>query len=166
VRRHGARLWRIARGILGDDCEAEDVVQDTYLRAYLSLSQFAGRSRLSTWLARIAIHEALARARRRRRFVVLDRADLPDEPAGAGLDPESALCARELGRRVQSALAALPRNQQRVIELGNSGRMTTADAARSLEVSEEAFKVRLHRARAALRRCIERCGNAPRSHRC
>src|SRR5215467_7951689 len=68
MRRYNQRLYRIARGILRDDAEAEDVMQDAYVRAYSHLSQFAGRSQFSTWLSRIAIHEALARARRRTRM--------------------------------------------------------------------------------------------------
>src|SRR5215471_15472910 len=67
MRRYNQRLYRIARGILRDDAEAEDVMQDAYVRAYSHLSQFAGRSQFSTWLSRIAIHEALARSKGRRR---------------------------------------------------------------------------------------------------
>src|SRR5215472_8478608 len=64
MRRYNQRLFRVARAILRNDSEAEDVVQDAYVRAYQHLSQFAGKSTFSTWLTRIAIHEALARRRR------------------------------------------------------------------------------------------------------
>src|SRR5512135_2599945 len=67
MRRYNQRLYRVARAILRDDAEAEDVMQDAYVRAYGHLSQFAGRARFSTWLTRIAVHEALARAQRRSR---------------------------------------------------------------------------------------------------
>src|SRR6059058_857453 len=67
MRRYNQRLYRVARAILHDDAEAEDVMQDAYVRAYQHLSQFAGRSQFATWLTRIAIHEALARSQRRRR---------------------------------------------------------------------------------------------------
>src|SRR5437660_12831194 len=63
MRRYNQRIYRIARGILRDDAEAEDVMQDAYVRAYAYLNQFAGRAQFSTWLSRIAIHEALARVR-------------------------------------------------------------------------------------------------------
>lgn len=65
MRRYNQRLYRISRVILRNDGEAEDVMQDAYVRAYEHLDQFAGRAAFSTWLTRIAIHEALARKRRR-----------------------------------------------------------------------------------------------------
>src|ERR1043165_8082022 len=67
MRRYNQRLYRVARAILRDDAEAEDVMQDAYVRAYEHLGQFAGRSKFSTWLTRITIHEALARSKRRKR---------------------------------------------------------------------------------------------------
>src|ERR1043165_4066496 len=67
MRRYNQRLYRVARAILRDDAEAEDVMQDAYVRAYEHLAQFAGRSQFSTWLTRITIHEALARSKRRKR---------------------------------------------------------------------------------------------------
>src|SRR5437868_13808598 len=72
MRRYNQRLYRVARAILREDAEAEDVMQDAYVRAYQHLGQFAGRAKFSTWLTRIAVHEALARANRRRRYEALD----------------------------------------------------------------------------------------------
>src|SRR3954451_14908546 len=66
MRRYNQRLYRAARAILRDDTEAEDVLQDTYVRAYQHLDQFAGRAKFSTCLTRIAVHEALARVERRK----------------------------------------------------------------------------------------------------
>src|ERR1700741_3323201 len=68
MRRHNQRLYRVARAILRDDAEAEDVMQDTYVRAYEHLADFEGRAKFSTWLTRIAFHEALARCQRHSRF--------------------------------------------------------------------------------------------------
>src|SRR5262252_2789075 len=68
MRRHNARVFRAARAITGDDHEAEDVMQDAYVRAYEHLGEFRGHARFSTWLLRIAVHEALARVRLGRRF--------------------------------------------------------------------------------------------------
>ena len=68
MRRHNQRLYRVARAILRNDGEAEDVMQDAYVRAYEHLDQFAGRAKFSTWLTRIAVHEALARQHRGNRF--------------------------------------------------------------------------------------------------
>src|SRR5258708_25723592 len=72
MRRYNQRLYRVARIILRNDGEAEDVMQDAYVRAYEHLSQFAGRAAFSTWLTRIAVHEALARKRRSGRMVQID----------------------------------------------------------------------------------------------
>src|SRR5262245_62032969 len=72
MRRYNQRLYRIARAILNDPAEAEDVMQDAYVRAYQHLNQFDGRAKFSTWLSKIAVHEALARLRRRNRFVGLE----------------------------------------------------------------------------------------------
>src|SRR5438132_7762108 len=68
MRRYNQRLYRVVRAILRDDGEAEDVMQDAYVRAYEHLAEFEGRAKFSTWLTRIAVHEALARAHRRQRF--------------------------------------------------------------------------------------------------
>ena len=72
MRRYNQRLYRVARVILRNDGEAEDVMQDAYVRAYQHLDQFAGKAAFSTWLTRIAVHEALARKRRRERLDELD----------------------------------------------------------------------------------------------
>src|SRR5215475_12559488 len=72
MRRHNQRLYRVARAILRDDAEAEDVMQDAYVRAYQNLGTFEGRAKFSTWLTRIAVHEALARCQKRSRFQSLD----------------------------------------------------------------------------------------------
>src|SRR5215469_9056821 len=78
MRRYNQRLYRMARAIVRDDAEAEDVMQEAYVRAYQHLGQFAGRSQFSTWLTRIAIHEALARTRRRGRTEQLGPEDSID----------------------------------------------------------------------------------------
>src|SRR5262245_3894314 len=68
MRRYNQRLFRVARGIVGDADEAEDVVQESYVRAFEHLGQFEGRAKFSTWLTRIAVHEASARRQRRLRL--------------------------------------------------------------------------------------------------
>src|SRR5262245_50669803 len=77
MRRHNERIYRAARAILRDETEAEDVMQQAYVNAYSHLRQFDGRSKFSTWLTRIAVNEALARARRRGRYTAMD----PENPA-------------------------------------------------------------------------------------
>src|SRR5262245_46503820 len=112
MRRHNERLYRTARAILRDDNEAEDVMQQAYVNAYSHLRQFDGRSKFSTWLTRIAVHEALARARRRGRYMSMN----PDGPWAIEFpqaldgtpDPERLAIARELGAFLESAIDRLP----------------------------------------------------------
>src|SRR5262245_30567160 len=89
IRRYNQRLYRVARSILRNEPEAEDVMQQAYLNAFAHLHQFAGRARFSTWLTRIAVHEASARARRRARWSGL--ADLPEARSSSDPLPDGRL---------------------------------------------------------------------------
>jgi RNA polymerase sigma-70 factor (ECF subfamily) len=156
MRRHNERLYRAARSIVKDESEAEDVMQQAYVNAYSHLRQFDGRSRFSTWLTRIAIHEALARARRRGRYIDMD----PEQPStvtvvtsmATPLDPERLACSRELGALMESAIDRLPDGAREVFILRLVEGMSTEEVAVALDVSEAVVKTRLSRARAALRR--------------
>jgi DNA-directed RNA polymerase specialized sigma24 family protein len=87
MRRYNQRLFRVARGIVGD-VEAEDVMQEAYVRAFRELASFRGEARFATWLTRIAVHEALARGRKRRHLVAVpDGAGEPPAPRGRGAAP-------------------------------------------------------------------------------
>jgi RNA polymerase sigma-70 factor (ECF subfamily) len=159
MRRHNQRLYRVACGILGDDSEAEDVIQDAYVRAYAHLDQFAGRSTFSTWLTRIAINEALARTRWRSRFVEIDAMTEPRKDALPSLwstekGPESQAVAQSLKTVLEAAIAALPDTYRPVVMLRDVQGLSTAEAAECLELTEAVIKVRLHRGRALLRREI------------
>jgi RNA polymerase sigma-70 factor (ECF subfamily) len=103
IRQHNQRLYRIARSIVRDDGEAEDVLQDAYARAFTNLTTFRGEARLGTWLARIVMHEALGRLRGRRPTVELDAA-IAGAPAA-----ESAVAVRAGGAcgGAQTATAAV-----------------------------------------------------------
>ncbi|MGZ4789697.1 MAG: RNA polymerase sigma factor [Terriglobales bacterium] len=155
MRRYNQRLYRAARAILRDDGEAEDVLQDTYVRAYQHLAQFAGRAKFSTWLTRIAVHEALARVAKRRR---VEQIDAQDQGMGALMleskmpDPESQVARSEVARLLEEAILALPKSYRTVLMLRDVEEMSTAEAAEALEMTEENVKVRLHRARALLRK--------------
>ncbi len=157
MRRHNQRLYRVARSILRDDHEAEDVMQDAYVRAYQHLRQFAGRARFSTWLTRIAVHEALARRQRRSRFLPLDPApeaqEVPMDTLPANLpSPEQIASTAELGRLLEQVIDALPETYRSVFVLRDVEEMSTEEAAACLDISQENVKTRLHRARAMLRR--------------
>ena len=154
MRRYNQRLYRAARAILRDDTEAEDVLQDTYVRAYQHLGQFAGRAKFSTWLTRIAVNEALARVERRKRFDAVDEEnDLESFIVESKMpDPESHAAQLEVRALLEEAILALPDGYRSVLMLRDVEEMNTAEAAEALDMTEENVKVRLHRARALLRK--------------
>jgi RNA polymerase sigma-70 factor (ECF subfamily) len=164
MRRHNERIYRAARAIVRDDREAEDVMQQAYVNAYSHLRQFDGRAKFSTWLTRIAINEALARARKQGRHEPLD-----EETREAGAifmtrqqaDPERQAFARELGNLLESAVDALPDGARETFVLREIEGLSTAETAECLGVTEDVIKTRLSRARASLRReLFERAGLA------
>jgi RNA polymerase sigma-70 factor, ECF subfamily len=113
MRRHNQRLYRVARAILRNDGEAEDVMQDAYVRAYEHLDQFAGKAKFSTWLTRIAVHEALARQRRGNRYQELEpmserEGDPMDRFASLAPDPEQQASNSEVRRLLEDAVEKLP----------------------------------------------------------
>jgi len=156
MRRYNQRLYRVARSILRQDDEAEDVMQDAYVRAYQHLSQFAGRAKFSTWLTRIAVHEALARAHRGKRYDALDELSAVQGEnmkfASASPSPELEAATAQSHAILEDAILSLPESYRTVLMMRDIEELSTAEAAESLEISEENVKVRLHRARALLRR--------------
>ena len=156
MRRYNQRLYRVARAILRDDAEAEDVTQQAYVNAYRHLDQFASRAMFSTWLTKIAVHEALARARRRGRFNEQEVDDDWDgDTMGAlkspGPDPERQAFAGELRALLESAIEELPEHYRAVFVMREVEGMSTAESAECLDITEETAKTRLHRARLLLR---------------
>ncbi|MCC7123773.1 MAG: RNA polymerase sigma factor [Acidobacteria bacterium] len=158
VRRYNQRLFRTARSIVRDDDEAEDVIQQAYVNAYLHLDQFAERAQFSTWLTRIAIHEAWSRVRRQGRLRQLDPAD--DEGQRMTLftspaqDPEARAYGRELAALMEHAIAALPEMFRTVFMLRDVEGLSTQETAACLGLNEITVKTRLHRARGRLRRTL------------
>jgi RNA polymerase sigma-70 factor (ECF subfamily) len=159
VRRYNERLYRVVRSVLGDEDETEDVMQQAYVSAYQHLDQFAGRARFATWLTKIAVHEALARVRRRARVEVpLDEEDvtMASSPVPS---PEHQASAGETTRLLERSIDALPPDYRTVFVMREVEQLDTAESAACLGVSEDVVKTRLHRARAMLRRDLfERAG--------
>jgi RNA polymerase sigma-70 factor (ECF subfamily) len=156
MRRYNQRLYRVSRVILRDDGEAEDVMQDAYVRAYEHLNQFAGKAAFSTWLTRIAIHEALARKRRRGRMEELDAltANGDNMPIlkSSALTPEAGTSQAETRQLLEDAIDRLPENYRTVVMLREVEEMSVAETAESLGVTDAVVKTRLHRAHAMLRK--------------
>jgi RNA polymerase sigma-70 factor (ECF subfamily) len=157
VQRHNRKLYRVARSILQDEYEAEDVVQQTHLSAYLHLHQFQGRSKFSTWIGRIARREATARLRARGRLA--EPAAIEDVPAPESQrgSPEESASRRELIRALEYAIDELPHPYRAALVLRYVEDLDTDEAAEWLGVSEGNLRVLLHRARLLLReRILER----------
>src|SRR5512140_3331751 len=152
MRRYNQRLYRIVRSILGSDSDVEDALQDVYLNAYRHLDQFEGRSSFATWLTKIAVHEALARARKGRRFQTLPAST--DEGGSRLLefpsslpDPEQDAARREVMRLVEEAVDHLPESFREVFVMREIEQMNQVETAECLGIKEETVKTRLHRAR-------------------
>ena len=152
MRRYNQRLYRLARAVVRDATEAEDVVQETFVRAFEHLDQFAGRARFATWLTRIAVHEASARLRRRGRY--MDIEDSMPTLASGTAGPEQRTADRELGHAIEAAVDALPEVFGAVFVLRDVEGLSTAETAACLGINAETVKTRLHRARALLRNHI------------
>ena len=162
MRRHNERVYRAARAILRDGREAEDVMQEAYVNAYTHLDQFDGRAQFSTWLTRIAVNEALARARKRGRYEPLDTGSLETfMPISSAPDPERQALGRELGALIESAVDKLGDGYREVFMLRQVEGCSTAETAQILGVSEDVVKTRFSRARQALQAdLLDRTGGA------
>lgn len=155
MRRYNQRLYRVARAILRDDGEAEDVMQDAYVHAYQHLGQYAGAAPFSTWLTRIAVNEALTRLKGRKRAQQLEdidsNGDGPMYVADNSPDPEQNASVAELGHLLEQAVLDLPEHYRAVVMLRDIEEMSTAETAAALDLTEENVKIRLHRGRAMAR---------------
>ena len=162
MRRYNERMYRAARSIVRDEEEAEDVMQQAYVNAFVHLSQFNGSAQFSTWLTRIAINEALARVRRQNRYQPFDDESSnvePLMPQSPSANPERQAFVGELRGLLEWAIDTLPDGMREVFVLRDVEGLSTLDVAQCLGVSEDVVKTRLSRARAALRRVLlERTG--------
>jgi RNA polymerase sigma-70 factor (ECF subfamily) len=166
MQRHNRRLYRVARSVLNDDAEAEDVVQETYFRAFTHLDGFRGDAQLSTWLTRIALNEALGRLRRRRVTVSLKDIDAINDQGEARViylpaarqdsDPEAAAARSEVRRLLEHAVDQLPASFRTVFVLRDIEEMSVEETASQLGLRPETVKTRLHRARRLLRQSLDR----------
>lgn len=157
MRRYNQRLFRVARAILADDTEAEDVMQEAYVRAFRELANFRGEARFATWLTRIACHEALARARKRRRMVPIGEGGggEPPDPPSKTAGPERQMENRELQDVLRDAVEILPDPLRTVFCLREIEGLSTEQTADALDLSLENVRVRLHRAKRSLRDTLD-----------
>lgn len=164
VRRHNKRLFRVARAIVRDDAEAEDVVQASYVSAFTHLASFRGDAELATWLTRITINEANARLRLRRPSTGLEQVDIEQArsaqiiqfPLGVPqLDPETEMARQEVRHFLEQAVDTLPYGFRTVFILRDVEELSIEETAELLDVRPETIKTRLHRARRLMRAAIE-----------
>ena len=164
VRRHSRKLYRVALAVLRNEGDAEDVVQDAFLKAYGNLAQFQEQSKFYTWLVRIAVNEALMKLRRRRpeRMVSLDEEvkteddSLPREVADWSPNPEQMYNQAELREILTRTIQGLPPGFRTVFVLRDVEGLSTEETAQALELSIPAVKSRLLRARLQLRERLSR----------
>jgi RNA polymerase sigma-70 factor (ECF subfamily) len=165
IQRHNQRLFRIARSIVRNDNEAEDVLQEAYCNAFANLAAFRGEAKLGTWLARIVMNEALGRLRRRR--VTAELAALEDGPglaaqiipfphAAPTLDPEAAMARSEIRIMLERAIDDLPEAFRTILVARLIEGMSIEETAEVFGVLPETVKTRLHRGRRLLKQEMEK----------
>jgi RNA polymerase sigma-70 factor (ECF subfamily) len=167
IQRHNRRLFRTARAVLRDDAEAEDAVQEAYMRAFTKLDGFRGESSLATWLTRIALNEALGRLRRKRAsgaLTELDRAAATQSEGTiimfpltqASANPETELAREQIRSLLEHIIDELPEAFRMVLILRDVEEMSTEDVAAHLSIKPETVKTRLHRARKLIRAALDK----------
>jgi RNA polymerase sigma-70 factor (ECF subfamily) len=165
IARNNQRLFRTARAVLRDDAEAEDVVQETYVRAFTGRERFRGEAAFATWLTRIALNDALDR-RRRRSLAQRANTGMAGHPTPTGaeivmfptaappLSPEAEFGRTEIRRLLEHLIDELPEAFRLVFVLREVEGLSTDEVARQLDIKPQTVKTRLHRARRSLREAL------------
>jgi len=162
VRRHDRYLYRVARSVLRDEAEAEDVVQQTYLRAFTKIADFQGHANLKTWLTRIALNEAYQRRQRRRSLVALGEIDTAEERARSqaylspltSSSPEAEAARSQIRRLLERAIDDLPLAFRTVFVMREVEDASVEEVATILGIKPETVRTRVHRARVMLRESL------------
>jgi RNA polymerase sigma-70 factor, ECF subfamily len=157
------RLFRIARAVVRDEAEAEDVLQEAYARAFAAIASFRGESGVATWLTRIVLNEAHGRLRRRRPTVELDAVEAAQESAQVlafpnmvrSEDPEADAARAQIRRILERAVDDLPEAFRLVFILREVEELSAEETAGHLNLKVETVKTRLHRARKRLREALD-----------
>jgi RNA polymerase sigma-70 factor, ECF subfamily len=165
IQRHNQRLFRIARSIVRNDSEAEDVLQEAYCSAFANLGAFRGDSQIGTWLARIVMNEALGRLRRQRPTMELTEVEnnpglaaqiIPFPNASVQIDPETSLAQGEIRVLLERAIDELPDSFRTVLVARLIEGMSIEETAALFGILPETVKTRLHRGRRLLKQEMEK----------
>lgn len=164
MERHNQRLYRVARALLRDEAEAEDAVQEAYLRAFSGLRRFRGEASISTWLTKITLNECLGRKRKQRPTVDLDALRML-EGSGAQIirfpgmstnsDPERSAARIEIRKLLEGSIDALPEAFRMVFVMREVEELSIEETAAALGIRPQTVKTRLHRARLMLRTALQ-----------
>ncbi|WP_372785312.1 RNA polymerase sigma factor [Phenylobacterium sp.] len=163
MQRCNQRLFRVARAIMRDEAEAEDVLQEAYARAFAAIATFRGEAGIATWLTRIVLNEAHARLRRRRPIVELDEVETAQETAqllnfpgvAKSSDPEADAARAQIRRILERAVDDLPEAFRLVFILREVEELSVEETAVHLGLKPQTVKTRLHRARRRLREALD-----------
>lgn len=163
MQRGNQRLFRIARGVLNDDAEAEDAVQEAYTLAFAKLGEFRGEANLLTWMTRIVLNECYGRLRRRKASVDVDQIELAQQTQGQVLvfpnrfgmeDPAASASRAQMRELAEHAIEALPEPFRVVFVMRDIEECSIEETAAALGIRTETVKTRLHRARRLLRSAL------------
>lgn len=162
MRRYNQRLFRISRSFINDEDEVQDILQDSYIKAYENLSKFENRAAFSTWLIRIVIHETIARKNKRKRYTSLSSNDENEENNNYKIysipsdmqNPEEAASNNELKGALEKVIDNLPEKYRTVYVMREIEGMSISETSTGLELTESNVKVRLNRAKEMLRNSL------------
>ena len=158
------RLFRVARGVVRDDAEAEDVLQEAYVRAFAAIGGFRGEAGVMTWLTRIVLNEARGRLRKRRTMVGLDQIEaaqmdgaqvIPFPNAFGTASPEADAARAQIRGLIEHAVDDLPEAFRVVFIMRDIEECSIEETAANLDLKPETVKTRLHRARRLLREALD-----------
>lgn len=164
MQRGNQRLFRVARGVVRDDSEAEDVLQEAYMRAFLALGGFRGEAGVMTWLTRIVLNEARGRLRKRRPMVGLEQVEMAQMEGGQVIpfpnvlgnsSPEADTARAEIRGLIERAVDDLPDAFRIVFIMRDIDGSSIEETAANLQIKAETVKTRLHRARRLLRQALD-----------
>lgn len=158
IRRYNTKLYRVAKGILKDEDDIEDAMQNTYIKAYEKLSQFKNEAQFPTWLTRILINEALASQKRSRKHLPLDikHFEIQEQEYHSDIEDEEKLEMRQNAKKLlEAAIANLPGKYRSIFMLREIEQLSVNNTAELLNISVENVKVRLHRAKTMLKNSLK-----------